>query len=94
MWDREDREEDEKNLERGAKVLDQGHETPASTVIDADWDEILEMPSNSPWPPVLAFAVVMIFVFILLKVWVAAAICAFVSALVLAAWHSKEPIEA
>jgi cytochrome c oxidase subunit 1/cytochrome c oxidase subunit I+III len=94
MWDRADRERDERNLERGEKVLDQGHETPASTVLDADWDEILEMPSNSPWPPVLAFAVVTIFVFILLKVWIAAAICALVAAVVLAAWHSKEPLEA
>jgi cytochrome c oxidase subunit 1/cytochrome c oxidase subunit I+III len=94
MWDREDRERDEQNLERGEKVLDQGHETPASTVMDADWDEILDMPSNSPWPPVLALAVVTIFVFILLKVWVAAAIFALVAALVLAAWHSKEPQEA
>src|SRR4051794_14909193 len=34
MWDEEDRRQDDRNLERGRLVFDQGHETPASSVVD------------------------------------------------------------
>jgi cytochrome c oxidase subunit 1/cytochrome c oxidase subunit I+III len=91
MWDRADREEDAANLARGRKVLEQGHETPATTSVDAEWDEILEMPSTSPWPPVLALAVSGIFTFLLLEQWIAAGIFVVASLAVLAAWHAKEP---
>jgi hypothetical protein len=62
--------------------------------VDAEWDEILEMPSSSPWPVVLAATVTGIFAFLILKVWVAAAIFTLVSAAVIVAWHGKEPQEA
>jgi cytochrome c oxidase subunit 1/cytochrome c oxidase subunit I+III len=91
MWDRADREEDTVNLARGGKVLEQGHETPATTSVDAEWDEILEMPATSPWPPVLALAVSGIFAFILLEQWIAAGIFVVAALAVLAAWHAKEP---
>jgi len=94
MWDEEDRERDAANLERGEKVLEQGHETPASTLVDAEWDEILEMPSGSPWPPLLALALAGVFALVLLKQWLAAAIFIALIALVLVAWHAKEPAEA
>ncbi|MFN2462205.1 MAG: cbb3-type cytochrome c oxidase subunit I, partial [Candidatus Velthaea sp.] len=54
MWDREDRERDSARLSRGEGVLERGHETPATTVQDAEWDEILSMPPHSGWPPVVA----------------------------------------
>ena len=91
MWDIEDREQDLENLEGGEKVLEQGHETPASTTVDAEWDEILEMPSSSPWPPVLAVALSGIFAFILLKLWIVSGLFALAALAVLAAWHAKEP---
>jgi cytochrome c oxidase subunit I+III len=94
MWDREDRERDASNLAAGRKVLEQGHETPASTSVDAEWDEILDMPSSSPWPPVLAIAISGIFTFVLLKQWIAAAVFVVAALVVLAAWHGKEPREA
>jgi len=94
MWDREDRDADIRDLARGERVFEQGHETPASTVVDAEWDEILEMPSSSPWPPVLALSLAVIFVFLLLRQWIPAAIFVVVSLAVLAAWHDKEPQEA
>src|SRR3954449_7870298 len=50
MWDREDRAEDVRRLERGELVLDAGHLTPATTVLDGYLDEVLEMPGGSPWP--------------------------------------------
>jgi cytochrome c oxidase subunit I+III len=93
MWDREDRQQDERNLARGHKVLEQGHETQASSAVDADWDEILEMPSHSPWPPVFALALTGVFAFLLLQVWIGAAIFVLATLAVLAAWHGKEPQE-
>ncbi|HEY7266372.1 MAG TPA: cytochrome c oxidase subunit I [Solirubrobacterales bacterium] len=94
MWDAEDREEDARNLERGRRVLEQGHETPSSTAVDADWDEVLSMPSNSIWPPVLALAMAGIFAFLLLKLWIVAGIFLLVCLAVLGAWHAREPQEA
>jgi hypothetical protein len=94
MWDAEDRNEDIHKLASGEMVLEQGHETPASTAVDAEWDEVLEMPSSSPWPIVLAIAISGIFAFVLLKQWIAAAIFVVVALVVLGAWHGKEPEEA
>jgi cytochrome c oxidase subunit I+III len=94
MWDREDREEDARNLERGRKVLERGHETPASTAVDADWDEVLTMPSDSIWPPVLALALSGIFAFALLRLWIVSGVFVLACLVVLAFWHGKEPQEA
>src|SRR4051794_15924174 len=87
MWDRDDREADIRDLERGERTLERGHETPASTVVDADWDEILDMPSSSPWPPVLALAISGVFAFALLQLWIASGIFVLASMAVLLAWH-------
>jgi cytochrome c oxidase subunit I len=94
MWDAEDRAGDVADLEAGHRVLDAGHETPASTVVDADPDEILDMPSSSPWPPVLALALTGVFTMALLGQWIAAGIFIVGCLAVLLAWHGKEPAEA
>jgi cytochrome c oxidase subunit I+III len=94
MWDGEDRREDIQKLASGEMVLERGHETPASTAVDAEWDEVLDMPSSSPWPVILAIAISGIFAFVLLKQWIAAAIVVVVALVVLGAWHGKEPQEA
>jgi cytochrome c oxidase subunit 1/cytochrome c oxidase subunit I+III len=94
MWDPEDRAEDTRALGRGERTLEQGHETPASTVVDAEWDEILDMPSESPWPILLALSLSGIFAFLLIRQWIPAAIFVLVSLAVLGAWHGKEPQEA
>jgi cytochrome c oxidase subunit 1/cytochrome c oxidase subunit I+III len=94
MWDREDREDDARSLARGERVLELGHETPASTVLDAEWDEILEMPSDSPWPITLAAATAGIFAVLLLGHYVTAAVFGAIGLLVLVAWHGQEPQEA
>jgi hypothetical protein len=75
----------------GGLVLDRGHETPASSVRDAELEEVLEMPSDSPWPIVLAALVAAAFVMLLAQHAVVA--CAFfgLALLALAAWHWKEP---
>jgi hypothetical protein len=94
MWDERDRERDAADLGPGRRVFEKGHETPASTVLDAEWDEILDMPSSSPWPVVVAAATTALFTLLLIGHWVAACVCAGVAALALAAWHGKEPQEA
>ena len=64
-WDREDREDDVRRFERGQLVLESGHETPASTVRDGVLDEVLEMPSESGWPILLASALSIVFIMLL-----------------------------
>ncbi|TML68056.1 MAG: cytochrome ubiquinol oxidase subunit I [Actinobacteria bacterium] len=92
-WDREDREDDVRRFERGQLVLESGHETPASTVRDGVLDEVLEMPSESGWPILLAFALSIVFIMLLTTHYVIAGIFIAISALILAAWHLKEPAE-
>jgi cytochrome c oxidase subunit 1/cytochrome c oxidase subunit I+III len=94
VWDREDREADARRLARGEMVFDAGHETSTTSVLDAELDEVLEMPSHSWAPIALALALSGVFVMLLVKHWEAALVFVFISALVLAAWHSHEPQEA
>ena len=75
----------------GGLVLDRGHETPASTVRDARFEEVLEMPSDSPWPIVLATFVAIAFVLLLVEHVAAAAVFGGLAVLALAAWHWQEP---
>jgi cytochrome c oxidase subunit I+III len=92
-WDREDRVNDARRLERGALVLEGGHETPASTVRDGYVDEVLEMPAESGLPIVLAVCVTVVFVTLLTTHFLVAAAFAVACGLVLAAWHVHEPEE-
>lgn len=89
MWDKEDRERDNRRLERGEGLLALGHETPASTVQDARWDEILSMPSHSVWPPVTALTLTGVFAMLLLGHFLIAAGLAGAVALAVFAWHHK-----
>ncbi len=93
MWDPEDRETDVAKLNRGELVLEQGHETPASTVQDGVFDEVLEMPSESWWPLVIGLALTATFTMLLLSHWVTAGVFAGAGALAVMAWHSTEPQE-
>jgi cytochrome c oxidase subunit 1/cytochrome c oxidase subunit I+III len=92
-WDVEDRQEDLQRLARGEGVYGEGHETPASTTLDAELDEVLEMPSHSPWPPLLGLALTLLFVFLLVGHWQIALAFAAAGALVLAVWQWPEPQE-
>ena len=75
-------------------MLENGHETPASTVRDGFLDEILDMPSGSWWPITLAACVTGIFSFLLVSHYVVAGLFALLAALALVGWHSREPAEA
>jgi len=90
MWDKADRELDNRRLDRGEGLLDLGHETPASTVEDAEWDEILSMPPHSIWPFVSAATLTGVFAMLLLHhYWIALGFL-MAGAMVLFAWHRKE----
>jgi cytochrome c oxidase subunit I+III len=92
-WDTEDRQADLRRLERGEHVLDKGHETPASTVIDAVPDEVVEMPGESPWPLAVAVCTGLLFIMLLTQHYVVAAVFAGFALLCVAAWHAQEPVE-
>ena len=90
MWDKEDREKDRRRLERASGRLDRGHETPATTVQDADWDEVLSMPPHSVWPPVCALTLTGVFAMLLMAhYWIAVAFVV-LGAMALFAWHRHE----
>lgn len=93
MWDRDDREEDAERLHRGELVLEQGHETPATTALDGEWDEVLKMPSESPYPFLFAFAMSLTFAMMLLNHYVTAAAFSGLMIIVFFFWHAKEPQE-
>jgi cytochrome c oxidase subunit I+III len=92
-WDRADRDEDARKLEAGELVLEEGHETPASTVRDGYLDEVLEMPSESWWPITLGLLVTLVFVMLLLAHFVIAGIFGALAVLALGGWHQQEPAE-
>jgi cytochrome c oxidase subunit I len=91
MWDEQDRIEDMRKLERGEMVLDGGHETPATSVLDANWDEVIDMPSDSPWPIVTALMMSGLFAMLLTGHLVAMCVFLGLLALAVAAWHGAEP---
>ena len=90
-WDEPDRERDAARLRRGELVFEGGHRTTSTTPVDARLDEILSMPSESPWPFALGFVATLGFAFVLSNHLVMAAGTAVLAAAVLAAWHSNEP---
>ena len=67
---------------------------PFTTVRDGVLDEIVEMPSESPWPVTLALCAALGFTMVLTTHYVTAGIFALLAAVVLAAWHSNEPEDA
>jgi cytochrome c oxidase subunit I+III len=91
MWDRADRERDVQRLVRGEGVLARGHETPGSTVQDAELDGVLAMPPYSVWPPLLGLTLFTGFLMLLLAHFVIAAGIGGLLALLLLAWHAHEP---
>jgi cytochrome c oxidase subunit I len=90
MWDPEDRAADTRRLERGEMTLEEGHLTPSSTSLDADFDEVLDMPSESPWPFLLGVAMTVLFFMLLgghlIATWIAAGLVC----LTLVGWHGTE----
>jgi cytochrome c oxidase subunit 1/cytochrome c oxidase subunit I+III len=91
MWDLDDRVEDTGKLERGELAFETGHQTPATTVLDGQFDEVLEMPSESIWPFLVGAALLLVFFMLLgghmFAIWVTLGLVA----LTLVGWHMREP---
>ncbi|NUR77820.1 MAG: cytochrome c oxidase subunit I [Thermoleophilia bacterium] len=93
-WDEEARQEDLERLERDELVLAGGHETPTTTVNDAELSQIAEMPPESPWPIALAVSVTIAFALLLTSHYASAGGFLALALLMLAGWHAAEPEEA
>jgi cytochrome c oxidase subunit 1/cytochrome c oxidase subunit I+III len=90
MWDKEDRELDSRRLERGEGVLSLGHETVATSVQDAEWDEVLSMPPHSVWPFLFGLCLPGVFAMLVLShYWIALGFLV-AGGLVGLGWHHKE----
>jgi cytochrome c oxidase subunit I+III len=87
-WDAVDREEDRARLRRGELVLADGHETAATTELLGDADTVLEMPSASPWPFVLALSLAGVFASVLVAHWWLAIGAGVLAAFALLGWHT------
>jgi cytochrome c oxidase subunit I+III len=93
-WDTDDRERDRRRLESGELVLETGHETTATTPVDGRLDEVLHMPSESPWPAVLGLVATIGTALVLTNHFLIAAVAVAAAAAVLTLWHGKEPAAA
>ena len=58
---------------------------------DAAFDEVLEMPSESPWPILVAAFAAVALVMVLISHYAIAGFCLIPLLLCVAAWHSQEP---
>jgi cytochrome c oxidase subunit 1/cytochrome c oxidase subunit I+III len=90
-WDRDDREEDRERLAEGVLVLEQGHEQVEVTPVDATFSEIVTMSHDSPWPPLLAACLALVFTMLVLGKYGVAGVMAVLCVLTLLGWHSREP---
>jgi heme/copper-type cytochrome/quinol oxidase subunit 3 len=91
MWDKEDRERDARRLERGHGLLAQGHETPVSSMQDAELEEVLVMPPHSMWPVLTGLVLFVGFIMLLLSHFLIAAGIGGAVVVLLLAWHAYQP---
>ena len=92
-WDVADREEDRRKLAEGVLVLEQGHEQVESAPVDGELAEVVEMPHGSPWPPLLALSLALVFTCLVIQKFTVAALVSTLCVLTLLGWHSTEPQE-
>jgi cytochrome c oxidase subunit 1/cytochrome c oxidase subunit I+III len=93
-WDDDDRQVDRDKLARGVLVLQEGHEQPAVGPVDGRFDEIVEMPHDSPWPALLGLSLLLLILALVMGKFGVAGVLGIVCLAVLFGWHSKEPQEA
>jgi cytochrome c oxidase subunit I len=76
------------------EVLDRGHQQVESEGVDGVVGDVVDMPHESPWPPLLALALSGVFSMLVLGKFEIAGIFGILVLLTLAGWHAKEPEEA
>jgi cytochrome c oxidase subunit 1/cytochrome c oxidase subunit I+III len=72
-------------------VLAEGHETPGTTELTGDFDEVLQMPEGSAWPFGLAISLSIVFVGLVASRNAVVAIGAVLCLVALAGWHRGAP---
>ncbi len=92
-WDDEALAEDHRRLELGIGTLEKGHGQPETTVRDGFADDVVEMPSESGWPIVIALLLTIVFALTLTSHYVAAGAFVGLAALSAWVWLWKEPAE-
>ena len=75
-------------------VLPDGHQTPGTTELYGDADEVLRMPEDSAWPLVLAVAIAVLFVGLMVRSNPTAIAGVVACGIALAGWHHADPAEA
>jgi cytochrome c oxidase subunit I+III len=90
-WDADVRIADRVAVAQGVDLLDVGHETPVSTPSDAALDDVVAMPEESAWPPLLAAAVTAGFALLLTSHYSTACVLFALAGLCLVGWHLHEP---
>jgi heme/copper-type cytochrome/quinol oxidase subunit 1 len=74
-------------------VLDEGHETVATTVRDGRLDEVVQMPSESWWPVLVAVCTAVLFAMLPSSHYFTAGLFAALTLVCVAGWHWQEPGE-
>jgi cytochrome c oxidase subunit I+III len=77
----------------GLVLEDDGHQQQSVRPVDAQLAEIVDLPHDSPWPPVLALTLSLVFVALVLEKYGVAGILGVLCLLTLLGWHGKEPQE-
>jgi cytochrome c oxidase subunit 1/cytochrome c oxidase subunit I+III len=77
-----------------ALTLHAGHQQPEVTPVDGRLAAVVQMPHESPWPPILALCLSLVFTMLLIGRYGFAAAMGLLCLLSLVGWHSQEPEEA
>jgi cytochrome c oxidase subunit I+III len=74
-------------------ALDRDHEQVETTPADGWLSEIVALPHESPWPPLLALALALVFASLVLQQYGLAGVMGVLVLFALVGWHAKEPEE-
>ncbi len=86
LWDQPELREGPQSQEEGGYALTGGHETLATSLLDAQPQAVLEMPHESPWPALLTAALAVMFYGFLFDAYALAGLAALGSAGGLIGW--------
>jgi cytochrome c oxidase subunit 1/cytochrome c oxidase subunit I+III len=90
-WDREDRAADVERAGDEQLVMTDAHRALATTVLDAEADQAMEMPEASLWPLLLTLSLSAVVVGFMLDLWIVCAIAGAAALGCLAGWHRPKP---
>ncbi|HJV04833.1 MAG TPA: cytochrome ubiquinol oxidase subunit I, partial [Actinomycetota bacterium] len=93
MWDQPELHRLAERVHDPSLVLDQGHQTIGTTVVDADPEAVLEMPAGSYAPVAAAFGLAVLTAGALVQVFGLMVLGAGVAAVSLLAWFRPTPAE-